>query len=152
MFVAVLDTCVLWPSLQPDLLLSLAAESLYRPVWSDAVLEELEFHETLKLVDRGIDPGDAAARAAHLVEQMAAAFSDACVSGCWTARSGCRTQTMSTLWQQRLSVVQKPSCPTTSQIFPEGKYPIGSALSDLPCSSPTLSRCRLTLRFVRCRR
>lgn len=87
MFVAVLDTCVLWPSLQRDVLLSLAAENLYRPLWSDAILEELEFHEARKLVDRGADPEDAAARAAHLVEQMAAAFDDACVVG-WEVLDG----------------------------------------------------------------
>lgn len=87
MFVAVLDTCVLWPSLQRDVLLSLAAENLYRPLWSDAILEELEFHEARKLVDRGADPEDAAVRAAHLVEQMAAAFDDACVVG-WEVLDG----------------------------------------------------------------
>ncbi|MEU3476446.1 MULTISPECIES: PIN domain-containing protein [Actinomycetes] len=87
MFVAVLDTCVLWPSLQRDVLLSLAAENLYRPLWSDAILEELEFHEARKLVDRGADPERAAARAAHLVEQMAAAFDDACVVG-WEVLDG----------------------------------------------------------------
>lgn len=87
MFVAVLDTCVLWPSLQRDVLLSLAAENLYRPLWSSAILDELEFHEARKLVDRGTDPDDAAARAAHLVAQMAAAFDDACVAG-WEILDG----------------------------------------------------------------
>ncbi|MDX2358705.1 PIN domain-containing protein [Dietzia sp. PP-33] len=87
MFVAVLDTCVLWPSLQRDVLLSLAAENLYRPLWSGAILEELEFHEARKLVGRGADPDDAAAQAAHLVEQMTAAFDDACVIG-WEILDG----------------------------------------------------------------
>lgn len=87
MFVAVLDTCVLWPSLQRDVLLSLAAEGLYRPLWSDAILEELKFHEARKLIARGADSVDAAARAEHLVDQMAAAFDDACVAG-WEALDG----------------------------------------------------------------
>ncbi len=87
MFVAVLDTCVLWPSLQRDVLLSLAAENLYRPLWSDAILEELEFHEARKLVDRGADPEDAAAGAARLGEQMAGAFDEASVVG-WGVLGG----------------------------------------------------------------
>ena len=87
MFVAVLDTCVLWPSLQRDVLLSLAAESLYRPIWSTAILAELEFHEARKLIDRGVLPAEASKRAAHLVRQMTAAFDDACVDG-WEVLEG----------------------------------------------------------------
>lgn len=87
MFTALLDTSVLWPSLQRDFLLSLAVEGMYRPVWSAAILEELEYHETAKLIALGENSGEAAARAARLVGQMRTAFDDAEVSG-WEALEG----------------------------------------------------------------
>ncbi|MGW4367642.1 PIN domain-containing protein [Nocardia takedensis] len=87
MFAVVLDTCVLWPSLQRDFLLSLAAESLYRPLWSDRILEELEYHEALKLEGRGVDPRTAELRAHKLIQQMAAAFDDALVEH-WQPHEG----------------------------------------------------------------
>jgi hypothetical protein len=62
MFAALLDTSVLWPSLQRDFLLSLAIEGLYRPMWSTEILAELEYTETEKLLDRGEQPAAAAAR------------------------------------------------------------------------------------------
>jgi hypothetical protein len=77
-FAALLDTCVLWPSLQRDVLLSFAIEGIYRPVWSSAILEELEYHEEKKLATRdGIDAGTAQRRAARLIAAMHAAFDDA---------------------------------------------------------------------------
>lgn len=87
MFAAVLDTNVLWPSLQRDFLLSMAIEGLYRPLWSDAILEELHRHEQYKLADRGVDSATALAKADRLVQQMTSAFSDALVTG-WEGLDG----------------------------------------------------------------
>src|SRR5262245_29266027 len=86
-FTALLDTCVLWPSLQRDFLLSLAVEGMYRPVWSAVILEELEYGEAAKLVTRGCAVSEAERRARHLIEQMRAAFGDAEVEG-WEALDG----------------------------------------------------------------
>lgn len=88
MFAALLDTCVLWPSLQRDVLLSLAIEGLYRPVWSSAILAELAEHEAVKLTDRrGVAPVEARERAHRLVATMREAFDDAEVEG-WEGLDG----------------------------------------------------------------
>jgi hypothetical protein len=86
-FTALLDTCVLWPSLQRDFLLSLAVEGLYRPIWSTTILEELEYTEERKLVQRGEEPPKAALRAQHLTREMRQAFDDAEVEG-WEGLEG----------------------------------------------------------------
>lgn len=80
MFSAVLDTSVLWPSLQRDFLLSLAAEGTYSPKWSSAILDELVFHEARKLVRRGVPDDEAELRAQRLIDKMSRAFNDACVA------------------------------------------------------------------------
>jgi len=103
MFAALLDTSVLWPSLQRDFLLSLAIEGLYRPLWSTASLAELEFHEIEKLINRGEPPTAATARASHLISQMTTAFDDALVEN-WEPHDGtstCQTRTMNMWWQRR---------------------------------------------------
>lgn len=87
MFSALLDTSVLWPSLQRDFLLSLAIEGLYRPLWSTAILEELRYHEAQKLVSRGHDPAPALQQAKHLVDHMRTAFDDAVVVN-WESLEG----------------------------------------------------------------
>lgn len=81
MFSALLDTNVLWPSLQRDFLLSLAAEGLYRPLWSEAILDEVQEHEALKLISRGSLVDEATARAEYLIGQMRVVFDDAIVFG-----------------------------------------------------------------------
>lgn len=87
MFTALLDTCVLWPSLQRDFLLSLAVEGMYRPVWSSAILEELEYGETQKLIERGVPPAEAESRARQLIIAMRQHFDDAEVQG-WEGLDG----------------------------------------------------------------
>jgi predicted nucleic acid-binding protein len=87
MFAAMLDTSVLWPSLQRDFLLSLAIEGLYRPLWSTAILDELGHHEAQKLIGRGHDPALAERRAQRLVDRMSAAFDDAIVVN-WESLEG----------------------------------------------------------------
>lgn len=90
MFTALLDTCVLWPSLQRDFLLSLAIQGMYRPIWSSAILDELEDHEVQKLQNparSGLDRNEALRRATHLIRQMRSAFDDAEVKG-WEALEG----------------------------------------------------------------
>lgn len=87
MFTALLDTCVLWPSLQRDFLLSLAVEGLYRPIWSARILDELAYGEEHKLVARGAAPIEAAARAERLIAEMRRAFDDAEVDG-WEGLEG----------------------------------------------------------------
>lgn len=87
MFAALLDTSVLWPSLQRDFLLSLAIEGLYQPLWSTAILDELCYHEAQKLIRRGHAPVLAEQNAQSLVDQMSVAFDDAVVTN-WESLEG----------------------------------------------------------------
>jgi predicted nucleic acid-binding protein len=86
-FAAILDTCVLWPSLQGDFLLSMAIEGLYRPLWSEAILDELHRHEQYKLIDRGAEEADALVQADHLLDNMRVHFDDAMITG-WEPLEG----------------------------------------------------------------
>ncbi|TCM49431.1 PIN domain-containing protein [Kribbella sp. VKM Ac-2568] len=88
MFPALLDTCVLWPSKQRDFLLSLAVVNLYRPLWSAAILEELQYCEIDKLTGKyGIPQDEAESRAARLIETMRDHFDDAEVQN-WESYDG----------------------------------------------------------------
>jgi len=87
MFIGLLDSCVLWPSLQRDFLLSLAVEGMYRPAWSSAILAELEENERTKLTRRGFTEDQAVARAARVVANMRKGFLDAEVQG-WEPLEG----------------------------------------------------------------
>lgn len=72
-FPALLDTNVLFGSYLNDFVLALAERGLFRPLWSDDILFELE----MNLVEHGID----AARAARRIDTMRTHFRDATVTG-----------------------------------------------------------------------
>lgn len=57
----------------------LAVEGMYRPLWSAAILEELEYHQARKLVGRGVSEDVATQRARHLIDRMRLVFDDAVV-------------------------------------------------------------------------
>ena len=77
MFAALLDTCVLYPSVQRDFLLSLAIENLYRPLWSSEILAELYDCEVDKLLQMQVPQAAAESRAARLITMMRDHFDDA---------------------------------------------------------------------------
>lgn len=87
MFSALLDANVLWPNMRRNFLLALAAERAYRPLWSDALLEEIEYHEIEKLIYKGKSKAEATARAARLVHEMRTGLPDALVAG-WEPLEG----------------------------------------------------------------
>lgn len=81
MFTALLDTCVLVPSLQRDVLLQCAAAGVYRPVWSTAILEELSYTLTRLLTAQNRSGDEVSAYVTRLCQQMNRAFPDATVTG-----------------------------------------------------------------------
>ena len=81
-FSAFLDACVLVPIALADTLLRLAKADLYRPLWSDRVLDEMV--EAIEVVHPDLANGAARARA----NAMQAAFDDACVTGWQSLESG----------------------------------------------------------------
>lgn len=72
-FPVVLDTCVLYPAHLRDTLLRLAERGLYRVLWPDDILDELQRN----LIEANIDSG----AVAHLIAEMLGAFPDASTAG-----------------------------------------------------------------------
>jgi len=73
LFAVVLDTCVLYPAHLRDTLLRQVERGLYRALWSEDILEELQRN----LVEDGINAGSVE----RLIDEMQRAFPDAEVSG-----------------------------------------------------------------------
>ncbi len=72
-YAVVLDTCVLFGGHLRDTLLRMAEQGLFRPLWSEHILSELESN----LVKRGVQP----AHAGRIVTLMRTHFEDALVEG-----------------------------------------------------------------------
>jgi hypothetical protein len=72
-FPALLDTCVLYPAYLCDTLLRLAEAAAYRPLWSDAIFDELRRN----LVNRGLPEQ----RVDRRITNMRSSFPDALVTG-----------------------------------------------------------------------
>ena len=81
--VALLDTCVLYPRYVRDALLSLAETGLYKPQWSEDILEELGRN----LLEDGLPPD----RIEWLLHEMRETFPEAMVSGYQTRIDSMRT-------------------------------------------------------------
>lgn len=81
MFSALLDTNVLVPNFLRDVLLEVAERGVYRVLWSDEILAELE--ETLLdlFAKDGRDHGESRAAVQRLWSQLATAFPEALVMG-----------------------------------------------------------------------
>lgn len=80
-FTVVLDACVLVPVTAADTLLRLAEREMYRPVWSERILDEA------KRAVKNLHPELSAERIEHRFDCMDGAFEDASVSG-WESLEG----------------------------------------------------------------
>ena len=79
--VAVLDANLLIPRAIRDLLLSLADCKVFRPVWQQSILDELERnYPKVAVSHRGADRGEAVKEVAQVLANMARAFPDACAA------------------------------------------------------------------------
>ncbi len=85
--VVALDSSALWSGIGRDFLLQLAANQLYQPLWSGALLTEVERNEVRRLTEAGHSLESASTRAQRLLEQMRDAFPEANVEG-WEYRIG----------------------------------------------------------------
>ncbi|QAY59536.1 PIN domain-containing protein [Microbacterium protaetiae] len=74
-FAAVLDACVMVPVSLCDILLRLAEERMFRPIWSERILDEAT--EAITEVHPDLDEGLVRRR----VQYMTESFPGACVSG-----------------------------------------------------------------------
>jgi hypothetical protein len=72
-FEVVLDTCVLYPAHLRDTLLRLSERGLYRPLWTQDIIQELHRN----LVEAGVDEESVE----HLLKEMTGAFPDALITG-----------------------------------------------------------------------
>lgn len=76
-FSALLDTCVLVPSVLRDLLLELGTGPAYRPLWSNCIEDELSKTIVTLRTRRGRDREETRAYVTRLLRQMNAALPDA---------------------------------------------------------------------------
>jgi hypothetical protein len=77
----VLDACVLVPVSLCDMLLWAADRQLYRPLWSEAILDEMERNVARVLQRNGRSAVDAAAAATYRRAAMATSYPDASIAG-----------------------------------------------------------------------